>query len=222
MSVIATFTVPAADFTLGRTISSNHGIRVRLDRVIPAGESFIPYFWASNDSVEAIEAELSEETEIESFTIVDRTNGEALVRVEWSELTDELFEALAATSASILEGVGEEDTWRLQLRFDDHDQLSKFFRRCAEKEMSLHLETVHNPGVHQPLDEQARLTDDQREALEAALEAGYFEVPRRTNLVELADQLGISDSALSQRLRRGTGAILGDHVTESDTEFAED
>ena len=59
MSVIATFTVPAADFTLGQTISSNPGIRVRLDRVIPAGDNFIPYFWASDDSVGHIRAELS-------------------------------------------------------------------------------------------------------------------------------------------------------------------
>ena len=218
MSVIATFTVPAADFTLGQTISSNPGIRVRLDRVIPAGDNFIPYFWASDDSVGHIRAELSGETDIESFTIVDETNGEALVRVEWAELTDGLLEALMATEASILEGVGEEDAWRLQLRFDDHDRLSEFFGRCAEKGISLDLEMVHNPDIYQSLEIQAQLTEAQREALDAALEAGYFQVPRGTNLVELADQLDISDSAASQRLRRGIRTVLGDYAMDPDTD----
>ena len=218
MSVIATFTVPAADFTLGQMIRSSPGIRVRLDRVIPVGDNFIPYFWASDDSVAHIEAELSAETDIESFTIVDQTNGEALVRVEWTELTDRLLDTLAATGASILEAIGERDTWRLQLRFDDHDQLSEFFGRCAKKDIAVDLEMVHNPGIYQSLEMQAQLTEDQRKALDAALEAGYFEVPRQTNLVELADQLGVSDSALSQRLRRGIKTVLGNHVLESDTD----
>ena len=123
-----------------------------------------------------------------------------------------------AAEASILEGVGEEDTWRLQLRFDDHDRLSEFFGRCAEKGISLDLEMVHNPDIYQSLEIQAQLTEAQREALDAALEAGYFQVPRGTNLVELADQLGISDSAASQRLRRGIKTVLGDYTTDPDTD----
>jgi predicted DNA binding protein len=44
------------------------------------------------------------------------------------------------------------------------------------------------------------ITDKQREAMEIALELGYYESPRETDLGELADELGISKSAVSQRL----------------------
>ena len=44
------------------------------------------------------------------------------------------------------------------------------------------------------------ITEKQREALEVALEMGYYETPRETSLGTLSDRLGISKSAVSQRL----------------------
>lgn len=46
------------------------------------------------------------------------------------------------------------------------------------------------------------LTDPQREALRTAYEMGHFEIPRAASLDEIADELGITASALSERLRR--------------------
>ena len=44
------------------------------------------------------------------------------------------------------------------------------------------------------------LTDKQREAATKAVAAGYYETPREASVGELADELGISKSAMSQRL----------------------
>ena len=44
------------------------------------------------------------------------------------------------------------------------------------------------------------ITDKQREAIETAVEAGYYETPRRADLGDLADELDVSRSAVSQRL----------------------
>ena len=46
------------------------------------------------------------------------------------------------------------------------------------------------------------LTDPQREALRVAYEMGYFEIPRTASLDDVASELGISASSLSERLRR--------------------
>lgn len=61
------------------------------------------------------------------------------------------------------------------------------------------------------------VTPAQREALLAALEDGYFDVPRETTLRVVADRLGISDNALSARLRRGTAALLADTLSRRDS-----
>lgn len=44
------------------------------------------------------------------------------------------------------------------------------------------------------------VTEKQREAIRVAVEAGYFETPREADLDELSDRLGVSPSAVSQRL----------------------
>lgn len=44
------------------------------------------------------------------------------------------------------------------------------------------------------------VTEKQREAVTKAVAAGYYSTPRETSLEELADELGISKSACSQRL----------------------
>jgi predicted DNA binding protein len=46
------------------------------------------------------------------------------------------------------------------------------------------------------------LTDPQREALRTAYGMGYFEIPRRASLDDVAAELGITASSLSERLRR--------------------
>jgi hypothetical protein len=46
------------------------------------------------------------------------------------------------------------------------------------------------------------LTDRQREALRVAYERGYFDIPRGSSLEAVADELDITPSSLSERLRR--------------------
>jgi predicted DNA binding protein len=44
------------------------------------------------------------------------------------------------------------------------------------------------------------ITDKQQEAMELAMELGYYETPRTASLSDIADELGVSESAASQRL----------------------
>lgn len=52
------------------------------------------------------------------------------------------------------------------------------------------------------------VTEPQREALVAALEAGYFDVPRETELQAVAEEVSVSSQAFSARLRRGQAALV--------------
>jgi predicted DNA binding protein len=57
------------------------------------------------------------------------------------------------------------------------------------------------------------LTDAQREAVRTAHEMGYFEIPRTASLEAVADELGISASSLSERLRRAQSHLVTTHVS---------
>lgn len=91
-----------------------------------------------------------------------------------------------------------------------HDVLRGVLDRAGET-VGVTLERVHPLGSE---DEQAiatrwNVTPAQEEALRAAHEAGYFEVPKQASAAEVADTLGISKSAFLERLRRGQTTLLG-------------
>lgn len=52
------------------------------------------------------------------------------------------------------------------------------------------------------------LTPLQRETLVFAIENGYYDEPRETDLEELSDALGVSKSAVSQRLRTAERKLI--------------
>lgn len=208
MSVIARIGVPAEEFPLGQTLRASSHIRVQLERVIPLGEAAMPYLWVSDDSVDAIEEAIDADPNVDAVDIVDEVDAEALVRVEWQADSHGLLDTLAESDVVLLDGVGSGRSWEFQLRFADHEDMAAFYRQCADRDISVTLERVHNPADPEDLGLDFSLTDVQRETLLAAKETGYFEVPRESSLVDLAEQLGVSDTAASQRLRRGIATLV--------------
>jgi len=59
------------------------------------------------------------------------------------------------------------------------------------------------------------LSETQRDLLRSAVTEGYFEVPRRITLVELARTCGMSDREASAQLRHGLGALVSDAVVDA-------
>lgn len=116
------------------------------------------------------------------------------------------FEVLSERS-SIVESIRvTPDGWVQKRRFADREDFSEYceFWRDAGGSVSVRrvtdTETAENPSE--------ALTDPQREALRKAHEMGYFEVPRRVSLSELADELGVSATSASERLRRGNDRLV--------------
>jgi predicted DNA binding protein len=62
------------------------------------------------------------------------------------------------------------------------------------------------------------LTDRQREALEAAYRAGYFEWPRESSAEEVAGTLDISRPTFQGHLRKAEDAVLAALFESGDSE----
>lgn len=58
----------------------------------------------------------------------------------------------------------------------------------------------------------ARLTDRQREVLETAYDAGYFDYPREANATDVADELGVTVSTFREHLNAAQSGILDELV----------
>ena len=69
--------------------------------------------------------------------------------------------------------------------------------RLRQRAPAIALESVRHEHLHQP---GGPLTARQAEVLHRAILAGYFEIPRRVSLTELAQKVGVALSTLSESL----------------------
>ena len=89
--------------------------------------------------------------------------------------------------------------------FPERTGLSNTYRFCTDNGFTISINTIHE--LTSSTGRYVTLTDAQRTALAAALDQGYFDIPRETTLEELAEELDISHQALSERLQRATKAL---------------
>ena len=209
MSVLAEFAVPADEFVLSDTLTETPETRVEIKRVVGGTEFVTPYFWAAGDGLERFEGTLrADDTTREVLTLEENGDEERFYRVTWEASKPTLVDAVSDAKATILEAVSTDaGTWEMKILFPNREALSAFHEYCRDHDFEIALERVYRPENPQ---EQAEygVTHKQQEALEAAYEAGYFEVPRGQTLTEVAEELDISRNAFSARLRRGHRNLL--------------
>lgn len=220
MSVIASVSIPASEFPLGSVLESEFDGPLTIETTVPTSEEVIPYLWVPNSAPESVTETIEAQPAVKSAGEVDDIGEYDLLKVEWRESVNGVLAAIREHNAIVTNATGTSDRWTFQLRFPSYEDLSLFYTDCLEQGVSLDLVQLHE-AVDPERDQQFGLTSPQRDLVVTAYESGYFDVPRRTTLVELGDELGISDSAVSQRLRRGLAALV-DSTLAIDSESAND
>lgn len=207
MSVVARFEVPATAFALGEALTVGGTVDVRLDTVAPLGQPLPPQVWVDSEHAPRVEAALDESALVDRHTRVGEMDGATLIAVEVVAGDGGFVDILGATDATVLDAACEDGRWALRIRFPDFTAVSTFYNRCVEADVSLDVRQVHDMA-DEGNDRPYGLTDQQRQTLRIALDSGYFAIPREATLMDLADELGISDTAASQRIRRGLAALV--------------
>lgn len=209
MSSLAEFTLPASAFPLGRIFETKPDVRLELDRVVPSGDTVMPYFWVFDADGEfaAIQAVFSALPELRSAECLADMGDRGLFRAEWEPTAMGIMDAIAVSGVTVLAASGSRDGWWFEVRAMEGDQLSAFQDRCDDLGVEVSLSRLRRLSDLTPADDY-HLTDQQREALTLAYEKGYYDDPRAVDQSALADQLGISRQAVASRLRRGYKTLL--------------
>lgn len=215
MVVLLEFTIDAENFALGDILQQADGIEsVELERVVPLGGQAIPYLWVTGDDFEQFERDVVAHPLVESIHGLERVDGRALYRVEWTdESIHHLLDGLKATEATLLESRGGRE-WFFCVRFPSHRLLGAFYNYCIEHDIAVHVDRVASLSERPDDGSTLDLSSEQQEALLLAIDRGYFDTPRRVTLDELAAEFDISQQAMSDRIRRGVKEVLTD-VLES-------
>jgi predicted DNA binding protein len=205
MPTITDLTVPGGSFALGPLLSDNPDLHVEIERLVPLNDGFLPFFWVTGGSPAGVEDDLESLSVVESARLLTTVDDRHLFEVDWTPRESGFVSALLATDGVILRGNGVLGEWKLRLRFAEHGDLRQFSELCHEHGVETDVRGVYNP--HPPTGRR-RLTSAQWQALALAHDLGYFDVPRQATLSDLAGELGVSEQAVSQRLRRATRALV--------------
>jgi predicted DNA binding protein len=187
-------------------------VTVELERLVPAQDVVIPYFWVRGTEVDDIENAFTEHPGVRGIRLVDSVADEYLLRVEWALDYDDVLTALAKTEVPLIEAAGTNRQWTFEIRGDDRSDIATFQRRCRELDIPVTLTALHALTPIKTATE-VFLTDTQQEALVLAYERGYFESPREVTLEALGEELGISQQAVGSRLRGGIKNVLGNTLS---------
>jgi predicted DNA binding protein len=214
MTVVATFELPAGESPLGRVLTAADGVRVDFETSVPTNNGTVPFLWVTAGDTDAVESALDSDPTTGSAECVVRTDERALFRVDWETDVGGILGLFEEYDAVVLEAWGERNQWTFRTRFADNDELSTFYQSCLEADLEIELVRTQESNGDVPVRGYG-LTQEQRLTLTTAARNGYFEVPRRCSLGTIAEELGISDSAASQRLRRGLSGLLSATLLDS-------
>jgi hypothetical protein len=176
-------------------------------------------FWASGGDFERFEAALADDPTITAFDcLVDETDAR-LYRIEYAEGLPEVqaYRATVDLDGNILHAENDGDGWLVRMHFPDRDAVSTFCERCWAADFDLRIRAVYDQHGEVPRSRYG-LTAPQYETLLTALDRGYFSIPRGAALQDVADELGVSSQAASERLRRGMKTLVANTIDTLDEE----
>lgn len=127
------------------------------------------------------------------------------------------YEAAIDSGGVYLQSRRAKNGWYTTMNYPDQECFQEFQRRITEAGMEIDPRVVRT-GQYLLSGGAFDLTEKQEAVLTAAIESGYFEIPRRTTLADIADRLSISEQAASERLRRAMNSLGRAAVTTHDDE----
>lgn len=201
MSLIVEFRMRSPEFPLAPTLDAVPDARLEVMR--EAGtepERPVIVFWVACHDAGAFDDALSQDPTVEDVQRCDSVDGRELYQVQVSEGAGVVTYPTGVELGIVpFETVWEDGWWRLKAQFPRREHVAAAREWCAENGVDFELEGVFSRETQTS---DVGLTDEQRKVLDAALDLGYFEIPREASLADVAAALDISSQAVSERLRR--------------------
>lgn len=212
MSIIAEFRVPSTGFELGHVLTVEGATTVELERLVPLGGATVPLFWVHNSTRGSFIQKVQRHDSVHETSIIDSFDDRTLFTLDWDSEQDRLLAAMEASEGRLLSAIGTPEMWNFELRFPNHDALGEFTSRCKDTDIRVEVTRVYNP-TNPEGGPWYGLTELQREAMTLAVREGYYDIPRGCTTKELAEQLDISDQAVTERLRRAIVSLVRNTLT---------
>lgn len=209
--LLATFRLDHGALALAETFEQLTELEIEAERIAAHGTEWtMPCLWATNTTFDRLDDAFEDDPSIASIIEATEFENKIFYQVNWSDEVDKRIDSYVDHEASILYAAATADGWRIRFRFGTRDQFDDFREIMSDRSHSFSLLELSQPDDPRSLS--GALTPAQRNALRAAKEHGYYDVPREISTRELASKLDMSHQNLSELLRRATETIIDETI----------
>jgi len=210
MSTIAEIQFAHEEGALAYTLGELPDVDTKILRETSTGpdqsEDFVRF---DNAEPAEIRPVLETDPTVSSASVLSDSDDSQIWRIEFTDEAKLLNPLVTSEDGFVLQARGTTVTdgqwgWHERWLLPDHSALHTIWEQAREVGFEFEILQFHPwDGVLAEHTTAKRLTDQQRRTLGLAYENGYFEEPRKADLEELANELGVTPSAASGRLKRG-------------------
>lgn len=204
----ARFTLPAEEFALAELFERVPDARVECEPAVanPDDHALLVVRTDERERERDVDAALRADTDITTVECFGGRSDGWIYRVTWDGTPRRLIQRLTTADITLLSARGQGGQWKLRMLAPVRDGIARADDILDDLGCTAECRRISTiDGVSMSSSD---LTDKQREALVAAFETGYYEIPRDITVEELADDLGISHQALSERFRRAHHQLI--------------
>ena len=194
------------DLALASTIADHPETTFRYEYETSSDDRRLQFFSVFSDDEAAVEASMASDPTVSDPTRIATFENRTIYRVALETDLGPLPECGGEHGLFVFAVTSGERGWIARVYLPDRDALTAFRARCRGRGISFRVTQLYDTSVSDS--GTFHLTDQQHEILMMAYYGGYFDIPRRMTQDDLAERLGVSDSAVSQRLRRAIAELI--------------
>lgn len=167
-----------------------------------------------SDDLDLVKGALEADHSVESVSRLQWFESQQILGVEFASDAKLLNPEVTARNGIVLKARSshtyqEPRGWHEQWLLPDGDTLQDIWQFARESGFRFEIVDLQQPGDPDPETvDTTHLTPQQRDGLVTAYEHGYFTEPRETGLEELADEMGLSPTAVGGRIKRGMKTLI--------------
>ena len=202
----ARYILPAESFALADLFERVPDARVECESAVANPDDHALLMVETDERKRTIDAALRSDQGVAAVECFGERGDGWTYRVTWKGHPRRLIQRLVAADVTLLSMRGRGGEWKLRLLTPDREGIARADEIMDDLDCEADCLSIRPADGERST--RSGLTDDQRETLVKAFEAGYYDIPRSVSAEELATDLGISHQALSERFRRAYSQLV--------------
>jgi predicted DNA binding protein len=206
VSIIGEYRLSPDRLVLAPTFEAVPEFELELERSFATDPDRPILFAWGRGALAAFESAAADDATVADLVTLDTVGEKRLYRLTVGDAEVVLYPRWVELGAERLEAWYADGWWHSRTRFPDRETLTDYRDYLDERGVGFQLKRLYD--AQRADGDDLALTAEQRETLVLAHQMGYFDIPRGTTTSGLAEELGISNQAISERLRRGYSRLV--------------